>query len=126
MELVSFLGIVWRREPSKKIEDDEGNVGADVKEALMLWLKNRTAGYNNCNITNFTTSFHNGLPFCALIHKMRPKLINYDKLNPSDKTGNIQLALDLGEKYCNVPKYIEAGDIAHMDEVGMIVYLSDW
>jgi len=57
-----------------KIEDEDGNVGGDVKEALMLWIKNKCAGYNNCNINDFTKSYHNGLPFCAMIHRMRPKV----------------------------------------------------
>lgn len=107
--------------------DDEGeNTSGDVKEALMLWLKNKTAGYNNVSIDNFTKSFHNGLAFCALIHRMRPKLLNYDSLNPSDAKGNLTLALDLGAKYCNIEKYLEVGDIPKLDEVSMIVYLSDW
>lgn len=109
-----------------KFEDEEENPSGDVKEALMLWLKNRTAGYNNCNIDNFTKSFHNGLPFCALIHKMRPKLLDYSKLSPADAIGNLTLALDIGAKYCNVEKYLEPTDIAKLDEVSMIVYLSDW
>jgi Ca2+-binding EF-hand superfamily protein len=109
-----------------KIEDDEGNASGDVKEALMLWLKNRTAGYSGVELKDWTKSFHNGLPFCALIHKMRPKLLNYDSLTPAAKLDNITLALNLGEKYINVPKYIEPSDIEKMDDVGMIVYLSDW
>lgn len=47
-------------------------------------------------------------------------------MNPADKIANITTALDLGEKYMNVPKYIEASDIEKMDEVGMVVYLTDW
>jgi len=64
-----------------KFEDEEGgSQSGDVKDALMLWLKNKTAGYRDVTLENFTKSFHDGLPFCALIHKMRPKLIPYDSL----------------------------------------------
>jgi Ca2+-binding EF-hand superfamily protein len=109
-----------------KFEDDEDNPSGDVKEALMLWLKNKTAGYNNVNIENFTKSFHDGMAFLALIHRMRPKLVNYDSLNKNDKTGNLNMALSLAEKYCNVERYLEPADIPKLDEVSMIVYLSDW
>lgn len=109
-----------------KFDDGEEGTSGDVKEALMLWLKNKTAGYNNVLIENFTKSFHDGMAFCALIHRMRPKLVNFDGLNKSDKNGNLALALNLAEKYCNVEKYLEPSDIPKLDEVSMIVYLSDW
>jgi hypothetical protein len=38
----------------------------------------------------------------------------------------LTLALDVAAKYCNVEKYLEPSDIAKLDEVSMIVYLSDW
>jgi len=106
--------------------DEEDSASADVKEALMLWLKNKTAGYNNISIDNYTKSFHDGLIFCALIHKMRPKLIPYDTLSPENKIENLTLALDTAAKYCNVEKYLEPTDIAKLDELGMVIYLYDW
>ena len=70
--------------------DSGGGVGgADAKEALMLWLRNNTAGvcvvrrvysrchrchrpgYNDVNIDDFPKGLHNGMAFCALIHKHR-------------------------------------------------------
>ena len=70
--------------------DEEGAENLDPKEALMLWLKNKTAGYNNVTIENFTKSFHSGLVFCALIHKMRPKLFEFNSLDPNNKTQNLK------------------------------------
>lgn len=43
-----------------KLDDDEVGASKDVKEAMMLWLTNKTAGYNNVKIENFTKSFHDG------------------------------------------------------------------
>jgi len=80
---------------------------------------------------------------------MRPKLINFDALNPADKLKNLDLALDskkikqtnmnkqtsflfffstnlAAAKYCNVEKYLKAEDIAKLDELSMLVYLTDW
>lgn len=105
-------------------EDDAGS--SDVKEALSVWLKNKTAGYRDVSIDNFTKSFHDGLAFNALIHKMRPKLIPYDTLDKTNKIQNLKLALETAAKYCNVEKYLEPEDIANLDELGMIVYLYDW
>jgi Ca2+-binding EF-hand superfamily protein len=108
-----------------KLDEDDA-ASADIKEALLLWLKNKTAGYSNISIENYTKSFQDGLVFNALIHKMRPKLIPYDTLDPANKIQNLTLALDTAAKYCNVEKYLNPEDIANLDEIGMVVYLYDW
>jgi len=106
--------------------DEEDADSTDIKEALLLWLKNKTSTYTNLSIENFTKSFHDGLVFNALIHKMRPKLIPYDTLSPENKIENLTLALDTAAKYCNVEKYLNPEDISALDEIGMVVYLYDW
>ena len=42
------------------------------------------------------------------------------------KVKNLELALDVAEKYCNVEKYLKAEDIPKLDELSMVVYLTDW
>jgi len=106
--------------------DEDDSTSTDVREALTVWLKNKTGGYANISIENFTKSFHDGLVFNALIHKMRPKLIPYSTLDPANKVQNLTLALDTAAKYCNVEKYLTPEDIPNLDEIGMVVYLYDW
>jgi Ca2+-binding EF-hand superfamily protein len=107
-------------------EDEDHKESIDVREALTLWLKNKTEGYKNIEIKDFGKSFHNGLPFLALIHRMRPKLVDYDSLHPDNKQHNLEVALNLGEKYLGIEKYITADEIPKLNELSMIVYLSDW
>jgi len=111
-----------------KLDDEEDAASTDVREALILWLKNKTQGYAGVNIDdkNLAKSFHDGLALCSLIHKMRPKLIPFANLKAEDKIANLTLALDTAAKYCNVEKYLEPSDISKLDELGMIVYLYDW
>jgi len=106
--------------------DDDNTESTDVREALNLWLKNKTVGYRDISIDNFNKSFHDGLVFCSLIHKLRPKLIDYESLDKANKLENITLALNTAHKYCNVEKFLEPEDIHQLDDVGMIVYLYDW
>ena len=87
--------------------DEEDAGSSDVKEALLLWAKNKTTGYKDVSVgnasspppkkksekiyifvlttppkkDNFTKSFQDGLAFNALIHKLRPKLIPFDTLD---------------------------------------------
>jgi len=120
------LGLVFAVISKYMKLDEDDALSTDVKEALLLWLRNKTAGYANISIDNFTKSFQDGLVFCALIHKMRPKLIPYDTLTSENKIANLTLALDTAAKYCNVEKYLNPEDIANLDEIGMVVYLYDW
>ena len=42
------------------------------KEALIEWSQRQTAWYKNVRVNNMTTSWKNGLAFCAIIHKFKP------------------------------------------------------
>ena len=114
----------------KYMKLDEDDSASDIRDALTLWLRNKTQGYAGVNpfedAKALSKAFHDGLAFNALIHKMRPKLIPYSTLTAEDKVGNLTLALDVAAKYCNVEKYLEPTDIAKLDELGIVVYLYDW
>lgn len=44
-------------------------------KALELWCRKCIEGYDNVRVDNMTTSWRNGLAFCALIHSFRPDLM---------------------------------------------------
>jgi hypothetical protein len=52
--------------------------------ALLLWVQRSTAGYDNVHVTNFSSSFSDGLAFCAIIHRHRPEVLNFKSLTPSN------------------------------------------
>ena len=123
------LGLIFQLILKSLKFDDDPDAAAqnDAKEALLLWANNRVNGYRGIDkIKNFTKDWHTGLPFLALLHKMRPKLVDYDSFNAQDKLGNMRKALELGESVANIEKFLEAEDVLKLDEISGIVYIYEW
>lgn len=51
----------------------------------------------NIQIDNFSTSWSNGLAFCALIHHFLPDAFEYDSLRPEERRKNFELAFRVAE-----------------------------
>jgi len=121
------LGLLWAiMLKYMKIGDEDDGQQLNAKDALLLWVQNKTAGYRDVKIENFTTSFHDGMALAALIHKHRPKLINYDSLNKDNRKANLELVMDAALKFFNLEKYLTPEDIWKLDENSMVVYISEY
>lgn len=55
----------------KKSSSDKTTPGQDLLE----WCKEVTKDYPGVKVTNLTTSWRNGMAFCAVIHHYRPELM---------------------------------------------------
>jgi len=51
----------------------------------------------NLQITNFSTSWSDGLAFCALIHHFYPEAFDYDQLRPENRRENFEIAFRVAE-----------------------------
>jgi len=120
------LGMIWTiilRFAIQDITVDEFS----AKEGLLLWCQRKTAPYKNVNVQNFHMSFKDGLAFCALIHRHRPELIDYDKLSKDDPMYNLNYAFDVAEKHLDIPKMLDAEDMVNQvkpDERAVMTYVS--
>ncbi|KAM7396257.1 hypothetical protein PAMP_019314 [Pampus punctatissimus] len=101
---------------------------SDVRPGrLLTWCQKQTQGYRGVDITNLTSSWRNGLALCALIHRHRPELIDYDSLNEEDVAGNNQLAFDVAEQQLGIQPVTTGKEMAaeaEPDKLLMVLYLS--
>uniref|UniRef100_A0A8C8E399 Actinin, alpha 2b n=1 Tax=Oryzias sinensis TaxID=183150 RepID=A0A8C8E399_9TELE len=120
------LGMIWTIILRFAIQDISVEE-TSAKEGLLLWCQRKTAPYRNVNVQNFHVSWKDGLAFCALIHRHRPDLLDFSKLNKDDPLGNLNLAFDIAEKHLDIPKMLDAEDIINTpkpDERAIMTYVS--
>ncbi|KAK7152824.1 hypothetical protein R3I93_010909 [Phoxinus phoxinus] len=119
------LGMIWTIILRFAIQDISVEE-TSAKEGLLLWCQRKTAPYRNVNVQNFHVSWKDGLAFCALIHRHRPELIDFQNLK-DDPLGNLNLAFDIAEKHLDIPKMLDAEDILSTpkpDERAIMTYVS--
>ncbi|XP_047189530.1 F-actin-monooxygenase mical2b isoform X4 [Scophthalmus maximus] len=101
---------------------------SDVRPGrLLTWCQKQTRGYRGVDVTNLTSSWRSGLALCALVHRQRPELIDYESLNEEDVAGNNQLAFDVAERAFGVQPVTTGKEMAAEDEPDkllMVLYLS--
>ncbi|XP_047437049.1 F-actin-monooxygenase mical2b isoform X2 [Mugil cephalus] len=94
---------------------------------LLTWCQKQTEGYRNVTITDLTSSWKSGIALCALIHRFRPQLIDFNSLNELDHAANLQLAFDISEREFGIRSFASAKELSadeELDKTKMSTYLS--
>ncbi|XP_036619450.1 EH domain-binding protein 1-like protein 1 isoform X4 [Trichosurus vulpecula] len=94
-------------------------------QSLLEWCQEVTAGYPGVRVTNFTTSWRNGLAFCAILHYFHPDKIDFGALDPQNIKQNNKQAFD-GFAALGVSRLLEPADmvlLAVPDKLIVMTYL---
>ena len=100
-----------------------------AKEGLLLWCQKKTSHYKNVNVQNFHTSFKDGLALCALIHRHRPDLLDYNFLRKDNAIYNLEWAFEVAERELDIPIMLDATEVAgtmRPDERAIMNYVSTY
>ncbi|XP_023868304.1 cytospin-B-like isoform X2 [Salvelinus sp. IW2-2015] len=88
--------------------------GGSKRNALLKWCQKKTEGYPNIDVTNFSSSWSDGLAFCALLHTYLPAHIPYQELISQDKGRNLSLAFQAAESIGIKPS-LDIDELMHTD-----------
>ncbi|XP_030285665.1 EH domain-binding protein 1-like protein 1 isoform X11 [Sparus aurata] len=95
-------------------------------KSLLEWCQEVTQGHKGVKITNFSTSWRNGLAFCSILHHFHPENINYEMLDPYDIKYNNKKAFD-GFAELGISRLIEPSDMVMLtvpDRLIVMTYLN--
>ncbi|XP_037317950.2 smoothelin-like 1 [Pungitius pungitius] len=101
--------------------------GASIKQKMLQWCHSKTRNYEGVNIENFSSSWCDGLAFCALIHRFFPEAFDYSSLNPKEREKNFTLAFQTAESLADCCPLLEVEDMMlmgkHPDPMCVFTYV---
>lgn len=87
---------------------------SSIKQILLEWCRSKTIGYQNIDIQNFSSSWSDGMAFCALVHSFFPTEFDYNSLLPANRKHNFELAFGTAEVKAGCDRLIEVDDMMIM------------
>ncbi|XP_029474884.1 smoothelin isoform X4 [Rhinatrema bivittatum] len=85
-----------------------------IKQMLLDWCKTKTRGYEHVDIQNFSSSWSDGMAFCALVHNFFPDAFDYSQLHPQNRRKNFDLAFSSAEVLVDCVPLVEVEDMMIM------------
>ncbi|XP_026115760.1 smoothelin-like isoform X3 [Carassius auratus] len=85
-----------------------------IKQMLLDWCRSKTRSYENVDIQNFSSSWSDGMAFCALVHNFFPEAFDYSSLSPANRRQNFEVAFSTAEAYADCMPLLEVEDMMIM------------
>ncbi|XP_064200111.1 smoothelin-like 1 [Anguilla rostrata] len=88
--------------------------GASIKQKILQWCQNKTRNYEGVCIENFSSSWCDGIAFCALVHRFFPDAFDFSKLRAEERAKNFALAFSTAESLADCCPLLEVEDMLLM------------
>ncbi|XP_025780940.1 F-actin-monooxygenase MICAL1 isoform X2 [Puma concolor] len=114
------------RRKSDKIDGGKPATGSTgTQEELLHWCQEQTAGYPGVHVTDLSSSWADGLALCALVHRLRPGLLEPSELQGLEALEATAWALRMAEHELGITPVLSAkAVVTGSDPLGLIAYLS--
>ncbi|XP_068937680.1 smoothelin isoform X9 [Petaurus breviceps papuanus] len=85
-----------------------------IKQMLLDWCRAKTRGYEHVDIQNFSSSWSDGMAFCALVHNFFPEAFDYGQLSPQNRRHNFEVAFSSAEVLVDCVPLVDVEDMMIM------------
>ncbi|KAG7309516.1 hypothetical protein JYU34_005490, partial [Plutella xylostella] len=85
--------------------------GSGLERALLAWCRRNTANYPGVNITNFTSSWSDGLALAAILHRWRPALVDFEALARDAVADRLHTVFTLAEEHLGIHRLLDVEDV---------------
>ncbi|KAM9470344.1 smoothelin-like 1 [Clarias gariepinus] len=90
------------------------SAGASIKQKILHWCSSRTRAYEGVSVENFSSSWSDGLAFCALVHRFFPSAFDFSSLKASEREKNFTLAFSMAESLAGCCPLLDVSDMVLM------------
>ncbi|XP_069888116.1 nesprin-2 isoform X2 [Dipodomys merriami] len=114
--------------PAKKCSKAQARWQLSAKKALLLWAQEQCSTYESVSVTDFKSSWRNGMAFLAVIHALRPDLIDMKSVKHRSNRDNLKEAFRIAEQELKIPKLLEPEDVdvVNPDEKSIMTYVAQF
>ncbi|XP_061468359.1 nesprin-2 isoform X2 [Rhineura floridana] len=114
--------------PAKRNAKAKERWKMSAKKALLLWAKEQCAMHGSISVADFKSSWRNGLAFLAVIHALRPDLVDMERAKGRPNKDNLKEAFQIAERELNIPRLLEPEDVDVIspDEKSIMTYVAQF
>uniref|UniRef100_A0A8C9NDG7 Dystrophin n=1 Tax=Serinus canaria TaxID=9135 RepID=A0A8C9NDG7_SERCA len=126
------LGLIWNIILHWQVKDVMKNIMAGLQQTnsemiLLSWVRQSTRNYPQVNVTNFTTSWSDGLAFNALLHSHRPDLFDWNAVaSQQSPVQRLDHAFTIARQHLGIEKLLDPEDVAtaYPDKKSILMYVT--
>ncbi|XP_018411527.1 PREDICTED: nesprin-2 [Nanorana parkeri] len=99
-----------------------------AKKVLLQWAQEQCARMGPISVTDFKSSWKNGQAFLAIIHSLRPDLVDMEKFRVKSNEEKLREAFRIAEEELKIPRLLEPEDInvSDPDEKSIMTYVAQF
>ena len=127
--LKMVLGLVWTLISHYHVQAGgigaAGGHGGSARATTLDWAR-RMATASGQPVDNLSSDWQDGKVLCAIVHTLRPDLIDMDAVDNDSALNNLNLGLGVLEREFQVPHIVDAQDMEDcVDEKSLITFLGE-